>query len=892
VIPDQGFGLPQVDLAGEKWGQALLEYGKRLHRAEIERLQTLHRSGASGLEIARGRAQLMDHLIKQIHAFVIGKLKEAKGGASKEQARFAMVALGGYGRGELSPYSDVDLMFLVSQKQNDKENLFIQKILYLLWDLGLEVGHSVRTWKTALDMAQSDLVSLVSMLDARFLTGESKLFNEFQERYVPHLQKNRTNYGRKMMEIIRERQSKQGGTAFIQEPNIKEAQGGLRDYHSVSWIARLIQPGEPLSFVLERAGVSALEWKEAESSYDFMVRLRNEIHFQTSRHSDDFTHDLVSKVIPFFSFKRHPFQKESESFLNHYYQHARRISFVLESLMNALAVEFQGGFSWKGWKGLQRRPGSQKAIQQEVSQFRATPGPEIALRLFSLWQDSPEGWDDSIWRLIRSQQSQFPSASWGGERVREALKTIFCRVGRVGMVFRKMHEMGFLGKLFPEFGRLTCLVEHDRYHKYTTDEHTLRALETLDEVFMGAPSHPVAYHKLSSEIADPVSLYLALLFHDVGKGLGGNHSFKGAKLAVQALTRLEFEKETIETVNFLITQHLLLNHVSQRRNLDDPETVDRFTEQAGRMDYLNLLMLLTYVDMQAVGPDIWTEWKDYLLWQLYYKAYERLMFSRAGNLRARHEVDLVRDRTRQLLEKQISHLQIEQHFGRLPEKYVLYTPLLHVQKHLEMIQILKKDEVVFSWVDHPDGGYSDLLVVSHDRPGLFARIAGGLATFNLSILSAQLNTRSDKIVCDVFQVAPQVRKSKLFEEDYPRIENYLRKAIHGQVNLDEQFKHTRKSLTVSARHGFPSQVRIDNEIAPDATVIELKAEDRLGLGYLIAKTLSDLKLNITYAKLATEKALAFDVFYVQEKPGNKVSDFNRLEQIVSTLQERLDKKEL
>jgi [protein-PII] uridylyltransferase len=312
--------------------------------------------------------------------------------------------------------------------------------------------------------------------------------------------------------------------------------------------------------------------------------------------------------------------------------------------------------------------------------------------------------------------------------------------------------------------------------------------------------------------------------------------------------------------------------------------VEEVVNTVKRLDYLNMLLLLTYADLASIGPDIWTEWKDYLLWQLYYKAYERLMFMRARNPESRHEVAPIRRKLEQLLGNEVDSAAVSRHLELLPEKYVLYTRLDQIRRHLQLIGQLHHDEVVFAWIDHPEKRYCDLLVVTRDRPGLFARIAGGLATFNLSILSAQLNTRKDKVVCDVFQVTSRVRQGRLQREDYPRIEKFLKRAVAGQVNLEEPLKNSLRASGAIPHGHFPPRVQTDNLVSPSATVIEIQAEDMVGLGYRIASVLAEMGLNIVFAKLATEKAQALDIFYVQDRQGRKIHEPRLLREITEELQ--------
>jgi [protein-PII] uridylyltransferase len=482
--------------------------------------------------------------------------------------------------------------------------------------------------------------------------------------------------------------------------------------------------------------------------------------------------------------------------------------------------------------------------------------------------------------LQRTTQAAFSTSSLAAD-----FRAILRNKGQVAAVIRQMHELGFLGRVVPEFGRLTYLAQHDLYHKYTTDEHTLRALDILDQTANGDEPRHLQYQRILNEIHNSSTLYFALLMHDIGKGLGAGHSARGAQLVEKALSRLGFDPDEAEKAQVLVRHHLLMGHVSQRRNLEDPHAIDEFVKTVERLDILNMLLLMTYADAVAVAPGVWTEWKDYLLWELYYKAYDRLMFSDEVSPSAHAEVETVRQQVVDLMKSEIPVAAIRNHFRLLPEKYALYTPAAQIAQHARLAQKLEQSEIVLEWEDHPDKGYTHLNLVTRDHPGLFAQISGALSAFNLNILSAQLNTRDDGVVFDLFRIGGQGGSYRLHEEDYPRVEKLLKKVIAGEVSIEDYLKRHAGThpATKLRRVSFPPRVHMDNAISPGATVIEVQADDRVGLGYQIAKTLADLDLNITFAKLATEKAHAFDVFYVQNRDGSKILDESKVTEITDRL---------
>ena len=828
-----------------------------------------------GREVTLHRSELLDHLLREMYAECAGKDAMSHGNT-------AVIAIGGYGRRELAPFSDVDLMFLVKSRRSQREAQQIQFMLCLLWDMGLQIGHSVRTLKEALQIGNEDLVSLNSMLDARFLAGSQEHYEEFEEKLNLAVKRNRKSIVDKMLRSIEERHLSQGGTAFIQEPDIKEAKGGLRDFHFAGWIAKAFYPGQKIEQVLQQHQVTPTEWARARQSYEFLQRLRNELHFCSNRKIDVLSHSLLSTVARSFSFRKGRAQKDSEALLHRYYLEVRRIERVLDALTSRLQQEAKPGRpTWLSSKLVRLTPGKPTSRQPRAGASPAPTTPDQWMRAFRYSQAGASSLDVTTQTAIRQNSPRFRRSAFSTPSIGADFRAILRAKGKAAPIVRQMHALGFLGRVLPEFGRLTCQVQHDLYHKYTTDEHTLRALDVLDAVADGADSKHAPYRKVLNEIHDSSSLYFAVLMHDTGKGLGKGHSVKGASLVSRALDRLGFDPDEGEKVQTLVRHHLLMGHVSQRRNLDDPHTIEEFVKVIDRLDVLNMLLLLTYADAQAVAPGVWTDWKDYLLWDLYHKASDRLMFAGSVSRASHADAESVRKQVLALLKDEVSAEALQEHFAKLPESYLLYTASAQIVLQLRLLRKLEAADVVIGWIDHSEQGYSDLILVTRDHPGLFAQIAGGLSAFNLNILSAQLSTREDGLVFDVFQVGSIGGTHQLHHEDQPRVEKLLKKVISGQVDVDDYLKSHSKPRKEDdgPRLSFPSRIRIDNDISPTATVIEVQAGDRLGLGYRIARTLASFNLNIIFAKLATEKAHAFDVFYVRDANGGKVTDPGRLQEI-------------
>lgn len=834
----------------------------------------------SGRGVVLGRSRLVDQLVGEAFREAFGS-NESQAAVGKG---IAILALGGYGREELAPYSDVDLMFLRKKARVDSEARQIQAMLCLLWDVGIEVGHSVRTVQESARLAQSDLVSQMSMLDYRLLVGDPGLAEELKRSLQQSFTSKPRLFQERLLASVEERHRSQGGTAFIQEPNVKESKGGLRDFQVVRWLFRGLHPGRRLEEFLFQHGHSLRDWTKAQAAYDYVQRVRNELHFQAERRDDRLTHTALDQMLQGFSSNGLPGAKSGEIFLQHYYRQAGRVASLLESVLQPIKTRPQPP-SWLTWVTELPRIRHRRASSVSVGST-----PEAWVRALRLAQAEPGLLDWTTRSRIRQNLGRFPQSDFSTQALGKSFRAILGQQGKVAEVLRLMHEWRLLGRLLPEFGRLTYLVQQDRYHQYTADEHSLRAVEVLDEIARGNQAWHGAYRQILGEVHGVSVLSLALLMHDAGKGWGRNHAERGAGLVHRAATRLGFNPDEANMAGLLVRQHLLMGHVSQRRNLEDPETIDRFVQQVGRLELLNMLVLMTYADGQAVAPGVWSEWKDTCLWDLYTKAYDRLMLAQESTVAGRAQVERNQKKVVDLLHAEVDQADIEQHFQLLPEQYAIYTRLEHVVAHLRLAASLKEAPVRLTWLEKPGKGYSELILVTRDQPGLFAQIAGAITSFNLNILSAQLNTRRDGMVCNVFLLGSPNGGHHFRREDFPRVGRVIEKVLAKKVDLGGQvMSHQRRHL--SGRPAFrpsPPKIRLDNDISPRATVIEVQAGDRIGLGYQIARALADLKLNIIFAKLATEKSHAFDVFYVQTSEGHQVTEPREMARISHRLRVEVD----
>jgi [protein-PII] uridylyltransferase len=459
---------------------------------------------------------------------------------------------------------------------------------------------------------------------------------------------------------------------------------------------------------------------------------------------------------------------------------------------------------------------------------------------------------------------------------------ILRRPGRVGGTLRAMHSSGLLGKFLPEFGHVTRLMQYDYYHRYTTDEHTLHAIELLDAIWREPPAGMERYRDLTYHITDPAPLYLGLLLHDVGKGFGGGHSAKGAQRAAAACERLGLDERQAHQVELLVRQHLLLSHLSQRRDLSDRRVAQQAAEVLGDLETLSMLTLLTYADTAAVSPEVWTEWKNTLLWELYEKMHLEFLGLEAATAQEEEKLREIRSRVQEILTMQrdpeepdlplpreAALLWMEEHLSLLPLRYPLGSRPELIARQILVARRAAKGEPSVAFIPVPEQGYTELLICCEDTRGLFAKVAGTLAALEVNILGARLDTRKDGMAVDTLWISTP--RGEVIEDPMRlrRIGNTLEGVLKGSLSFDELVGR------IDARPLAPAlkrpQLSLNNDISETCTVLEILAEDRLGFAYSVAKCLSGLGLNIAFAKLATEKTMAFDVFYLTDAAGQKLA---------------------
>jgi [protein-PII] uridylyltransferase len=909
-------------LAGHSPAQELGRYQAFL-KVESHRLKMRHRAGAGGREVCLGRALLVDVLIRQLWDTAKAGLSPQ---AQKEFPSLALVAIGGYGRAELNPLSDLDIMFLhygqvvVGTKPLPSLAKLMDGILMPLWDLGFKVGPSVRTIAECVEAANSksdpkSMESKTALLEARLVVGDEKLFEKLQKTVVAKCVEGfEDDYIAARMKDQSERRAKYGNSATMQEPNIKNGCGGLRDVQNLHWMAFFKYHVRTLAEMEQRQFISAAERKQLEAAYDFVLSVRNEMHYLAAspKHpSDALTKALQPTVATHLGYGDRSPSRRLEKFMRDLYNHMRNVFLITRMLEERLAllpkqqllpdIRKLGRFIPAPFK---------KAPPQVIDGFKFAGGqihpasprvfkdqPRRLMRVFLHAQQRGLKLHPDLAQLMRHDLRLVDRAFLYDEHVRETFLEILNQRGNVAPVLRAMHEVGLLGKYIPDFGKLTCLVQHEFYHQYTADEHTLMCLAQLDKIWESQEPTYNNYAEVFREIERPFILYLALLLHDAGKALHtGRHSEVGGQIASRVAKRLALDGATTHSLQILIEQHLTMVMVSQRRDLEDPAVVRNFAGLIQTAENLRMLALHSFADSVATSDKLWNGFKDSLLWVLYHKAM-KVLSGGSDFIRAEEKQrELLADEVTRLLPRTFDRDEVEAHFGALPSRYFqihqakeIYADLAlaHRFMHQQIEEEDKALEPVVSWHNEPDRGYTTAKVCTWDRAGLFSILTGSFSAAGINILSAQIFSREDGIVIDTFCVTDAAAGGVVNREVRERFESILRKSLIGEEvdfrALIARRKSVRPLYQSLPGERIPTRIFFDNETSENQTVIDIETEDQLGLLSAISQTLSEVGLNISLAKISTEKGAAIDTFYLSERDGQKVLHPDRQKYIAEKL---------
>lgn len=881
---DKGLGGPVAEQA-ERRRRRRVEILRQHLVSNVDFLKAAHLGGASGQQSVQAYAAFMD-------SFLVTVYRLAQDDARREAvpaAPLVLVALGGYGRGELHPLSDLDIMLIYEGELNGYVQRVTQGLLYTLWDLGLHVGHSVRSLPDCLAMARTDFSSRTSMQEARYVAGNRRLFNRFRKVLSENVY--RKDFAKFLETTLAERDQRYrrfGASPYIGEPNVKEAAGGLRDMHTAMWLASTKFGARTLRELADKGLITAREQRMADEALTFLWRVRNELHFLAGHKNDVLSRDIQPQVAKNFGYQADEAQLGVEKFMRDYYLHAR----VIHRVSRRLIARCRDTLSRRGSVGRKLRQEALAdglyvldeqihVIHPDGRDFREEP-----TRLMkAFWHAHRLGFELGVdtERAVEAALDLVDEPFQRSAEIRDLFLDICRNWGRVAVTFRDMHELGFLGRYLPEWGALTCLVQYDAYHRFTADQHSLLAVENMEALAPGhsAESEPVS--RALYEIERPDLLMMGMLLHDIGKGRGHGHVAKGVPLILDLTARVGLAPADAELVTFLVAHHVTMSHVAQRRDLDDPKTVASLAGLCETPERLRMLYCLTCADMRAVGPGVMTGWQAQILAELYRRT---LLFLTDGRPEPPGREALL-DRVRAALGSDGSAGAVDGHLAMLSDRYLAATAPERIAAHLRLVEQLDEEPVATELFHHPDLGSSDLVIVTRDVPGLFSLIAGGLASQGVNILSAQIFTRADGIAIDTFQVNDPFGEAVTEETRWRRVLDTVRRVLRREQTVEALLATRRTGRQLAEVLGAPVKISVDNHLSDTHTVVEVKCSDRVGLLYVITRTLSGLGCNIATSRIATEVDQAFDTFYVTEAHGRRIEDPGAIDRIRAALEEAL-----
>src|SRR6266849_1587158 len=766
-----------------------LEFFRQALTQGFDSLKVRHAEGASGQESVRAHARLMDDVIFSLTRLIAADAARARLDATP----LVVVALGGYGRSELHPLSDIDLMVVYASELSPYVQRTMQELLYSLWDLGLQVGHSLRSLDDCVAMARTDFPSRTSMQEARFLAGDRPLFTRFRRVLRDNVY--RHDFGEFLAMTLAEREQryrKYGASPYIGEPNVKESAGGLRDMHTAMWLGAAKFGARTLRELAAKGLITPKEQAGADAALTFLWRVRNELHFFSGHKNDVLTRDLQPRIAKNLGYDNEGETLGVERFMRDYYLHAR----VIHRVSRRLIARCQETLSRRGSaEGRQRQQALADGLVFFDGQLHLAdrdPGPlraEPSRLMKVFWHLHRLGCELSL-DLERALEDSLYLVDGGFQRspaVRELFLDICRTWGRAAQTFSEMHELGLLGRYLPEFGALTCLVQYDVYHKFSADQHSLLAVEHLEALAPGQSAESEGAAPVLSEVEKPELLMLGMLLHDIGKAKGHGHVAKGIPLVRELTARMGLPSADAAAVEFLVAHHLTMSHVAQRRDIDDPKTVTDFAAVVGDPQRLRMLYLLTYADMRAVGPGVLTPWRARILHELYTRTLDLL----TGGRVAKPSRTQLAERLHAAAKGEVDLQAVKAHLAMMADRYLESTGVQRMAEHLRMLGQLGEAPVVTALFQHPDLGSSDLVVVTRDLPGLFSLIAGTLAAHGVNIISAQIATRGDGIAIDTFQVNDPAGETITSGAHWRRTLAALRSVVTGEESVDALLERRR-----------------------------------------------------------------------------------------------------
>jgi [protein-PII] uridylyltransferase len=850
-------------------------------RAEAERLLLHDRHGG---RCAARLCLMQDQIIRLIYEFAARHLYPSL--VPSEAERMAIVATGGYGRGLLAPGSDIDLLFVLPYKQTAWGESVAEAILYCLWDMGLKVGHATRSVDECIRQAKADMTIRTAVLEARFLLGDRALFDLLVARFDREVvQGTAAEFVSAKLAEREERLRRVGQSRYLVEPNVKDGKGGLRDLHTLFWIAKYVYRVREPAQLIDHGVFDAEEYKLFRRCEDFLWAVRCQMHFITGRAEERLSFDIQREIAVRLGYTEHPGLKDVERFMKHYFLIAKDVGDLTAILCAGLEARQAKSAPMLNRMMARLRPRGPRVLRDsedfivdnnrinvvDADVFRRDPVNLI--RIFRLAQKHSLAFHPDAMRAATRALGLIDENLRQNEEANRLFREILTAENDAEVVLRRMNEAGVLGRFVRAFGRIVAMMQFNMYHHYTVDEHLLRCIGALAEIERGGNDEYALAHELMRTIQPQhrALLYVSLFLHDIAKGRIEDHSMAGARVARRLCPRLGFSALETDTVAWLVEHHLVMSTVAQSRDLSDRKTIENFAAVVQSLERLKLLTILTTADIRAVGPGVWNGWKAQLLRTLYYET-EPVLTGGFSEVNRAQRVAFAQAELKAELEDW-PEPKLQAYISRHYPAYWLKVDLPHKIAHAKFMTAAEAEGKTLATTVGFDAGraVTELTVLAPDHPRLLSIIAGACAVAGANIVDAQIYTTTDGLALDTIAVSREFERDEDEARRASRIAEAIEQALRGDLRLPEVVAKRAAPKGRLKAFAVEPEVLINNQWSNRYTVVEVTGLDRPGLLYELTATLSKLNLNIASAHVATFGERAVDVFYVTDLFGAKIT---------------------
>jgi [protein-PII] uridylyltransferase len=809
----------------------------------------------------------------------------------EERSGVCIVAAGGYGRSELFPYSDIDIVFLYDEKAEENAARVAESLLYVLWDLGFKVGQSHRTVGEAITRARDDITIRTTLLDARLVVGDAAFFHDFQKRFDAELIQGRE------LEFVEAKLSERdtrhhrfGDSRYMLEPNVKDGKGGLRDAHTLWWLARAAYPLESMAGLVQRGQMSRTEFKAFEQARLFLCNVRAHLHYITGGPQERLTFDHQHALAVVMGFESTSINRSIERFMRRYFAAARTVG-TTTRIICALLEDEKKRKPRASLSRLWHMPWNLNGYKVDGQRLNVRfdnafeKNPIMMIELFRQAQIHGLDIHPNALTLVSRNLKRIDAELQNDPRANALLMDIMLYHKGAEATLRRMSEAGVLGKFIPDFGRVVGQTQFNMYHVYTVDEHTLVAIGMLHAMENGTMKEELP---LASELIHRIRLkhvlYLALFCHDIAKGRNGDHSILGEKIAEKLAIRFGFTPDEVETTAWLVRHHLLFSNTAFKRDFNDPKTVQDFVAQLQSPERLKLLLVLTVADIRAVSPNVWNAWKGVLMRELYTRA-EHAMGTGEVVIK-QQQVHWFREDLKRALTGW-SDAQIDDYLG---QGTASFWASIEPDRHIAIARMVREaqraEQPVLIDTHHDyERSITEVTVCTHDRPALFSMIAGAMSLAGANIINAKIYTLKNGVAVEIFQL--QDLAGDVFDrpDRLAKMSVYIEQVIGEELDLSHEFASRASGYLKSRKNAvpLPAQVLIDNDASNIHSVIEVTGRDRSGILHEVTRTMAELGLSIATAHISTYGNQIADVFYVKDNFGMKISHETKIKKVRSSL---------